>query len=354
VRPPGRLHWFGETATFSSRCCKSTSPEGLTSRTSVPRSGLAHHPPGRPTGPLRLRPRAHRDHAHLVQRHRHASAGACSHRHPLNATITCHQGRRVATIAGIPPVIPGPAQVDTATGRSAGRGGAAGRAAGRRACLCPVTLFDSHAVNPGGVDDHPAVMADVEEVEVVVAYGERATLRVGDVFLKVDIDQTRTDVEVEAMALAPVPTPQVLWRKPPVLALAALPGAALGRLGGPSPASSAAWAAAGRAGRCTTRPCRHDTTTGRSPAPGPSRACRHRHRRPPRVSTGVRSGAGLVIQCRVRRVAAYRLDPVHGTRLGRVALAHGDDLTVAGLEAEPVLAAARLAVARSAFSRTNA
>ena len=31
-------------------------------------------------------------------------------------------------------------------------------------------------------------------------------------------------VEVEAMAMAPVPTPQVLWRKPPVLALAALPG----------------------------------------------------------------------------------------------------------------------------------
>jgi aminoglycoside phosphotransferase (APT) family kinase protein len=88
-------------------------------------------------------------------------------------------------------------------------------------------------------------MADVEEVEVVVAHHECATLRVGDVFLKIDADQTRTDGEVEAMAMAPIPTPEVLWRKPPVLALAALPGTALGRLGEPSTASPAAWAAAG-------------------------------------------------------------------------------------------------------------
>ena len=93
------------------------------------------------------------------------------------------------------------------------------------------------------------MMAGVEEVEVVVAHHERATLRVGDVFLKIDADQRRTDVEVEAMALAPIPTPQVLWRKPPVLALAALPGTALGRLGEPSVALSAAWAAAGAAAR---------------------------------------------------------------------------------------------------------
>ena len=92
-------------------------------------------------------------------------------------------------------------------------------------------------------------MRDVEEVEVVVAHSERVTLRVGDVFLKIDADQTRTDIEVEAMALSPIPTPEVLWRKPPVLALAPLPGAALGRLGEPSAASSAAWAAAGAAVR---------------------------------------------------------------------------------------------------------
>ncbi|WP_344659283.1 phosphotransferase family protein [Catenulispora subtropica] len=83
------------------------------------------------------------------------------------------------------------------------------------------------------------------EIEVVVAHRERATLRVGDVFLKVDTDQARADAEVEAMALAPVPTPEVLWHRPPVLALAAVRGTALGRLGEPSTASPAAWAAAG-------------------------------------------------------------------------------------------------------------
>jgi aminoglycoside phosphotransferase (APT) family kinase protein len=92
-------------------------------------------------------------------------------------------------------------------------------------------------------------MADMAEIEVVVAHRERATLRVGDVFLKIDADQTRTDVEVEAMAMAPIPTPEILWRKPPVLALAALRGRALGRLQEPSTASSAAWAAAGAAAR---------------------------------------------------------------------------------------------------------
>lgn len=95
----------------------------------------------------------------------------------------------------------------------------------------------------------PATMAGVDELEVVVAHNERATLRVGDVFLKIDADQSRTDVEVEAMALAPIPTPQILWRKPPVLALAALPGRPLGRLGEPSTASPAAWSAAGAAVR---------------------------------------------------------------------------------------------------------
>ncbi|NUO58581.1 MAG: phosphotransferase [Hamadaea sp.] len=101
------------------------------------------------------------------------------------------------------------------------------------------------------------------EVEVVVAHAERATLRVGDVFLKIDSDQARIDVEVEAMALAPLPTPTVLWRKPPVLALAAVPGKALGRLGQPSTASPEAWAAAGAAVRRL-----HDAPL--PPWPGPS------------------------------------------------------------------------------------
>src|ERR1700735_1439067 len=106
-------------------------------------------------------------------------------------------------------------------------------------------------------------MAGVEEVEVVVAHHDCATLRVGDVFLKIDAHQTRTDVEVEAMAIAPVPTPEVLWRKPPVLALAALPGKALGRIGVTAP--PAAWAAAGAAARML-----HDAPL--PPWPGESRA----------------------------------------------------------------------------------
>ncbi|GAB1822655.1 phosphotransferase family protein [Herbidospora sp. RD11066] len=89
----------------------------------------------------------------------------------------------------------------------------------------------------------------MEKIEVVVAHQERATLRVGDVFLKIDGDQARADIEVEAMARAPIPTPEILWRRPPVLALAAVPGTALGRLGEPSAASPAAWAAAGAAVR---------------------------------------------------------------------------------------------------------
>jgi Ser/Thr protein kinase RdoA (MazF antagonist) len=89
----------------------------------------------------------------------------------------------------------------------------------------------------------------VDVIEVVVAHSERTTLRVGDVFLKIDAVRTRIEVEVEAMALTPIPTPEILWHKPPVLALAVLPGTALGLLGEPSTASSAAWRAAGAAVR---------------------------------------------------------------------------------------------------------
>ncbi|MFD0538254.1 hypothetical protein ACFQY7_35540 [Actinomadura luteofluorescens] len=97
----------------------------------------------------------------------------------------------------------------------------------------------------------------MDEVEVVVAHSERATLRVGDVFLKVDADQARIDVEVEAMSLAPVPTPEVLWHKPPALAIAALPGTTLGRLGGPSTGSPRRGRRrAPPSGSCTTRRCR--------------------------------------------------------------------------------------------------
>src|ERR1700722_9640450 len=121
----------------------------------------------------------------------------------------------------------------------------------------------SHAINPVTSAVISAMMASVEEVEDVVAHSERAPLRVGDVFLKIDADQTRTGREVEAMAMAPIPTPQILWRKPPALALAALPGTPLGHLGEPSTASRAAWAAAGAAVRTL-----HDAPLPPWPGPG--------------------------------------------------------------------------------------
>jgi hypothetical protein len=83
------------------------------------------------------------------------------------------------------------------------------------------------------------MMGGVEEIEVVVAHRECATLRVGDVFLKIDANQTRTDREIAALAMTPVPTPDIVWRKPPVLALAALPGRALGRFQEPTAQAAA-------------------------------------------------------------------------------------------------------------------
>lgn len=101
-----------------------------------------------------------------------------------------------------------------------------------------------------GADGSPTAVPDgTPEVQVVVAHRQRATVRVGDVFLKIDGNRTNVDVEVEVMALAPVPTPRVLWRQPPVLALAAVPGTALGRLGERTTAPPSAWAAAGDAVR---------------------------------------------------------------------------------------------------------
>jgi aminoglycoside phosphotransferase (APT) family kinase protein len=111
------------------------------------------------------------------------------------------------------------------------------------------------------------IIDTVQEVEVVVAHSERVTLRVGDVFLKIDTDEARIDREVEVMARAPIPTPEVLWRQRSVLALAAVPGTALGVLKEPSRASSAAWVAVGVAVRAL-----HDAPL----PPWPSSQCQQR------------------------------------------------------------------------------
>lgn len=88
---------------------------------------------------------------------------------------------------------------------------------------------------------------DVRAVDVVLANNDRVTVRVGDVFLKIDADPNRSSREVDAMSLAPLPTAEVLWRKPPVLALAIVRGAPLALPGQPSLASHGAWAAVGAA-----------------------------------------------------------------------------------------------------------
>ena len=81
-------------------------------------------------------------------------------------------------------------------------------------------------------------MADVDQVDVVAAHQDCATLRVGEVFLKIDGDQTRAGVEVEAGWLRSRLRTSC-GAKPPVLALAALRGTALGHLGQPSTATPA-------------------------------------------------------------------------------------------------------------------
>ena len=103
-------------------------------------------------------------------------------------------------------------------------------------------------VQPGDAAT-PAPPVELPEVQVVVAHQARVTLRVGDVFLKVDPDEAGIDAEVAAMAAVPVPTPPVLWRNAPVLAIGLVPGTALGRYGQPSPVGAASWIAAGAAVR---------------------------------------------------------------------------------------------------------
>ena len=165
----------------------------------------------------------------------------------------------------------------------------------------------------------------MEEVEVVVAHNERATLRVGDVFLKIDADQTRTDVEIEAMAMAPVPTPEILWQRPPALALAALPGRALGRLEEPSTASAAAWAAAGAAIRTL-----HDAPL--PPWPGRSvdeLACRLADECDWLVAHDVLPASVVMRNCRLAKTVLRPWTPVfiHGDLQIAHVFVEGDELT---------------------------
>lgn len=88
--------------------------------------------------------------------------------------------------------------------------------------------------------------------EVVVSHQDRAVVRVGDVFIKVDANGDRVEREVAALRGVSIAGPEVLWHRRGdvhLLALTALTGTPLGLLGQPSPHPSDAWRAAGRVAR---------------------------------------------------------------------------------------------------------
>jgi hypothetical protein len=150
--------------------------------------------------------------------------------------------------------------------------------------LSDVVLLERDAVTPavarrksGDVGGHPRDDGRRGRRRGRRCPDERATLRVGDVFLKIDGDQTCTDVEVEAMARAPVPTPEILWRKPPVLALAALPGRHSATSASRRPRRPRRGPRrAPPSGHCITRRCRH----------GPVGASTRSHRTSPASASG--------------------------------------------------------------------
>jgi hypothetical protein len=81
-------------------------------------------------------------------------------------------------------------------------------------------------------------------VEVVSSHEQRAVVRAGNVFLKVETDTARAAAEREAMTIAPVPTPALLWWHdgPPALyVFEAVAGTSLAKLGEPSPHPATAW-----------------------------------------------------------------------------------------------------------------
>src|SRR4051794_25113967 len=127
------------------------------------------------------------------------------------------------------------------------------------------------------------------------------------------------------MALAPIPTPEVLWRKPPVLALAALPGTALGCLGEPSTASPTAWAAAGAAVRML-----HDAPPPSRPRPSPGGITTQPDLECPGLGTHSVLPADLVTRNReIAQVALRSWTPVftHGDLQVAHVFVAGDEIT---------------------------
>lgn len=89
--------------------------------------------------------------------------------------------------------------------------------------------------------------------EIVLDHAERAVVRLGDdVYVKVDTDHARLDREVvamRAMAARALRVPEVLWSRPGLLAISAVPGRPLALYGQPSPFDTDAWWRAGAVAR---------------------------------------------------------------------------------------------------------
>ncbi|GCD42379.1 aminoglycoside phosphotransferase [Streptomyces paromomycinus] len=81
-------------------------------------------------------------------------------------------------------------------GSSSSEAGAAYQAAGWRDA---VSRAIAGTMNPATSAIIPGYRSPMDEVEVVVAHSERATVRVGDVFLKADADEARIDAECESL-----------------------------------------------------------------------------------------------------------------------------------------------------------
>jgi len=106
---------------------------------------------------------------------------------------------------------------------------------------------EGHAGSVRPVSQNREVLADI-----VISHKDRAVVRIGDVFIKIDVDRDRSERELVALRSVPLPKPEVLWHRSgprPLLALSEVAGTPLAQLGVTSPHPREAWVAAGRAAR---------------------------------------------------------------------------------------------------------
>lgn len=88
--------------------------------------------------------------------------------------------------------------------------------------------------------------------ELVITHDERAVVRIGDAYVKADVNRERLDREVSALRSVKVPWPEVLWHRRgtvSLLALSEVTGVPLASLGAPSPHPEEVWAMAGEVAR---------------------------------------------------------------------------------------------------------